>query len=96
MHIDNTYLTNRTPGQAEQPAATPAPTKGPSAVGPPSQAASTHVPSPELLDLVDRVKQTPEVRAEVLQRVRQRLASGQYLTRKAALQTAEAIQTAQE
>jgi hypothetical protein len=96
MHMDNTYFRNRTPGQAEQPAATPEATKGPAIVGPPSPATSTHVPSPELLDLVDRVKQTPEVRAEVLQRVRQRLASGHYLTRKAAVQTAEAFQTAQE
>ncbi|HKI37922.1 MAG TPA: hypothetical protein VKA46_39070 [Gemmataceae bacterium] len=92
MHIDNTYLTNRTLGQADQPAAA----KSAAAGGQPPPAASTHVPSPELLDLLDQVRQTPEVRKEVLQRVAQRLANGDYLTHEAAIDTAEAIQKAQE
>jgi hypothetical protein len=54
------------------------------------------VPSAELLDLLERMSQSPEVRADVLPGVVQRLASGFYLTREAALQTAEAIQKAQE
>ncbi len=95
MHIDNTYLTNRTVGQSEQP--TPAPDATKSAAPAAQQpAASTHVPSQELLELLDQVRQTPEVRPEVLQRVAQRLASGYYSTRQAAEQTADAIQKAQD
>jgi hypothetical protein len=49
-----------------------------------------------LLDLLDRVKKTPDVRQDVLARVAQRLSSGYYNTRAAATKTAEAIQNAQE
>ena len=95
MHIDNTYLTNRTLGQTS---GTPYATSGSeatqsSALPPPN---SSHVPSSELLDLLDQVQQTPQVRPQALQRVAQRLASGYYLTRDAAEQTAEAIQLVQE
>lgn len=96
MHIDNTYLTNRTVGQPEQPAATPDATNRPGAAAPPASAASTHVPSPELLEFLARVKVAPEVRQEVIDRVAQRLATGYYLTRDAAETTAEAVQNAQE
>ncbi len=91
MQIDNTYLTNRTLSPTDQPAATTR-----SAAGGTSPGVSTHVPSAELLDLVDQVRQTPEVRKEALQRVVDKLASGAYLTREAALQTAQAIRNAQD
>jgi hypothetical protein len=95
MHIDNTYLTNRSLSPTEQPAAAPDAAKAAAAGTTPSDV-SAHVPSPELLDLLDQVRQTPEVRKEALQRVADKLASGAYLTRQAALQTAEAIRQAQE
>jgi hypothetical protein len=95
VHIDYTYLTNRTSGQSERPSTAPDAAKV-AAGAPRSPAISTHVPSAELLALLERVSQSPEVRADVLQGVVRRLASGFYLTREAALQTAEAIQKAQE
>jgi hypothetical protein len=94
MHIDNRYLTNRSVGQPDQSAATPDAATRPSAPLPP--AASAHVPSPELLDLIERVQRAPQVRQGVLARVAQRLASGYYKTRAAATKTAEALQNAQE
>jgi hypothetical protein len=93
MHIDNTYLTNRTLGSAEQPAVTPDAAKS-AAAGATPPGVSAHVPSAELLDLLDQVRQTPEVRKEALQRVADKLASGAYLTREAALQTAQALRNA--
>jgi hypothetical protein len=95
MHIDNTYLTNRTVGQPEQPTPAPDATTRAAANGPPPEV-SSHVPSPELLDLLGRVRQEPEVRPDVLARVAQRLSSGYYLSRQAATDTAEAIQNARE
>jgi hypothetical protein len=96
MHIDNTYLTNRTVGQPDQPAApTDATTRSPAGT-PLSPAASAHVPSPELLDLLVRVQRAPQVRSDVLARVTQRLANGYYKTRAAATKTADALQDAQD
>jgi len=96
MHIDNTYLTNRTLSQPEQPAAASDATSRAAAGAQPPPAASAHVPSAELLDLLDRVRMAPQVRQDVLARVAQRLAGGYYNTRDAATKTAEAIQKAQE
>lgn len=94
MHIDNTYLTNRTLGQTS---GTPSPAPSTeSASSSEATAVSSHVPSAELLDLLDQVQQTPQVRQAVVQRAAARLASGYYLTRDAAEQTAEAIQQAQD
>ncbi len=91
MHIDNTYLTNRTVGQPEEASpAADASRKSP-APGLPGADASAHVRSSELLELLARVRQAPEVRPEVLRRAAQRLASGYYNTRQAAEQTAEAF-----
>jgi hypothetical protein len=92
MHIDNTYLTNRSLGPTEQPAAAPDAAKAAAGAAPAD--VSAHVPSPELLDLLDQLRQTPEVRKEAMQRVAEKLASGAYLTRQAALQTAAAIRQA--
>ena len=95
MHIDKSYLTNRTVGQPEEATApADAPRRGAVPVPPPE--ASLHVPSAELVALVARVVQEPEVRPEVLQRVAQRLASGYYLTRDAAERTAEAFLDSEE
>jgi hypothetical protein len=95
MYIDNTYLTNRTIGQPEPSAPTPDASSRLAATGSPP-ADSSHVPSVELQLLVAQVQQAPDVRPDVLARVAQRLASGYYLSRDAAEQTAEAIQNAQE
>lgn len=92
MHIDNSsYLTNRPLGQSEEASATPDTTKRPAATGPTPHAVSSHVRSPELLEMLARVNHAPEVRPEVLQRAAQRLASGYYLSRQAAEETASAI-----
>ena len=82
MHLDTTYLTNRTLCQ----------TSG----SEPSAVSSSHVPSAEFLDLLDQVQQTPEVRQTALHCAAARLASGYYLTRGAAEQTAKAIQQARD
>ncbi len=95
MHIDNTYLTNRTLGQADPSTQAAAAGKG-AASGPAPSADSSHVPSAELLALLALVRQATEVRPDVLQRVAERLANGYYLTRDAAARTAAAIQQAQE
>jgi len=93
MQIDNTYLTNRTIGQPDPSVAASA---GRPPIAAPPAAASSHVPSPELLDLLARVRQAPSVREAVLAQVAQRLQSGYYLNRAAAEQAADAIQKAQE
>jgi len=57
---------------------------------------SRHIPSPELLHLLDQVRKQPAVRSEILQRIAKRLAEGHYLTWTAAEETAEAILRAYE
>lgn len=47
--------------------------------------------SSETAALVSGLSEIPEVRPELIEEVRQRLARGEYLTRDAAEQTAEAI-----
>ena len=89
MQIDNTYLTNRRVGRPDEAAAGGEPIRRGEPQALPD--ASVHVPSPELLELMARVEQAPEVRPEVLERVAQRLASGFYLTREAAEQTADIL-----
>ncbi len=96
MHIDNTYLTNRPVAQPEETTGTADASRRTSAPSQPPSDASSHVRSAELLQLLAQVKQPPEVRPDVLARVAERLASGHYLTRDAAEQTAGAIQGAQE
>ncbi len=93
MQIDNTYLTNRTVGQPDPSQAASAGRPG---VAGPTAAASSHIPSPELLDLLAQVRESPSVREEVVNQVAQRLQSGYYISRAAAEQTADAIQNAQE
>ena len=61
---------------------------GPTKSLPESQA---YVPASELQTVLARVQQEPEVRTEVLRRVSQRLAKGEYLTSEAAEQTAERL-----
>jgi hypothetical protein len=52
---------------------------------------SQHLPSPELQQLTAAVRNLPEVREDVVQRVAGQLAAGQYLTPEAAEQTAQAM-----
>jgi hypothetical protein len=82
MHLDTTYLTKRTLGQTSDSET--------------SAASSSQVPSAEFLNLLDQVQQMPEVRQAALQRATARLATGYYLTRAAAEQTADAIQQTQD
>jgi hypothetical protein len=92
MHIDNhSYLTNRPLGQSEEASGTTDTAKRTGSAGAAPRAVSSHVRSPELLEMLARVKHAPEVRPEVLQRAAQRLASGYYLSRQAAEETASAI-----
>jgi hypothetical protein len=95
MHIDNTYLTNRTLSQTST-TEPPVPSNDTTPSGLPAPVSSSHVPSPELLDLLDQVRQVPEVRREAVMRAVQRVASGYYLNRAAAEQAAESIQNAQD
>jgi hypothetical protein len=93
MHLDNTYLTNRTVGRSEQPTPTAGAASRAAARGA-AAADSAHVASAELQALLARVRQAPDVRPEVVARVAQRLASGYYLSRDAAAQTADALRGA--
>lgn len=54
-------------------------------------AGASHTNSAELGALLDRARQTPEVRQERIHQVRERLASGEYMTSEAAEATAAAI-----
>ena len=53
------------------------------------QAASQHVPSPELLHYLGQLQDTPEVRSEEIARVASRLHQGHYATAQAALEMLE-------
>lgn len=53
--------------------------------------ASTYTSAPELVQLLELVHQTPDVRQELLRRVAERVANGDYLTSQAAQETAEAM-----
>ncbi|MCA9188459.1 MAG: flagellar biosynthesis anti-sigma factor FlgM [Planctomycetales bacterium] len=54
-------------------------------------AGASHTNSAELGALLDRARQTPEVRQERIHQVRERLASGEYMTSEAVEATAAAI-----
>ncbi len=56
-----------------------------------SEAGDAHVRSPELLRLSEELHRIPEVREEVVARVAEKLAQGDYDTRDAAIKTAESI-----
>ncbi len=56
-----------------------------------AETADSHVRSPELLRLSEELKLIPEVREEVVARVSEKLANGDYDTRDAAVRTAETI-----
>lgn len=52
----------------------------------------THVQmSPETLELLDKVREIPEVRYELLQEISARIDNGELLSPQAAVETAEAI-----
>lgn len=53
--------------------------------------ASSHVRSAELQKLADELRRTPEVRTEAVERARERLESGYYLSQDAAQKTAEVM-----
>lgn len=59
-------------------------------------AASSHVPSEELSRLLGLLHREVEVREDRVQLVQMRLGGGYYLTPEAAVQTADAIQDAEE
>ncbi|MDA1012925.1 MAG: hypothetical protein O3A00_00560 [Planctomycetota bacterium] len=47
--------------------------------------------SPETMELLDKVREIPEIRYELLQEISARLENGEFLTPKAAVETAQAI-----
>jgi hypothetical protein len=53
--------------------------------------ARSHTPSDELVQVLNRLRELPEVRLEKLEEVAQRLASGYYQTAEANQRTAEAV-----
>lgn len=67
-------------------------TSGPGA----TEQASSHVPSPELANLLGQLREQPDVRQDVLMQTAQRLANGYYDTSAAAQQTAAAMLQAPE
>jgi hypothetical protein len=89
MHIDNTYLTNRTIVQTEDLAPATDTSRRPPTVAPDDS--SSHIPSAELLGLVARVKQDAEIRPDVIARVTSRLSGGYYQSPEAVAKTVEAI-----
>ncbi len=52
---------------------------------------ATHTAAPEVIQLLDRLRDLPEVREEVITEVTERLLKGVYLTRVAAEEAANAI-----
>jgi DNA-directed RNA polymerase sigma subunit (sigma70/sigma32) len=98
MRIDNTYLKNlEVPSQTTASgSARPVEARSSGETANSLQAASQHVPSPELLRYLDQLRDTPEVRPQELARVAARLQQGHYSTAEAAQQTAEAILKAAE
>ena len=91
MRIDNSYLAGPKVYQTEGKPAPGVTTRQAEAKGNTSGGASSHTPSPELVQLVNLVGKVPEVREEAVQRAAGRAASGYYLTPEAAAQTADAI-----
>ena len=98
MRIDNTYLKNlEVPSNATASGtARSAETRQNGETTNSLQAASQHVPSPELLHYLGQLQDTPEVRSEEIARVASRLHQGHYATAQAAQHTAEAILKAAE
>ncbi len=92
MRVNDVYLTNVKLEQPERTRGAGSPGATAAAAGE-AQAteASTHTPSPELLQLLAQVRQQPAVRQDRLEAVARRLAAGDYNTREAARQTAEAM-----
>lgn len=94
MRINNIYLTNLPVDHAEgKEADAPERPEGAPAVTP---GVSAHVPSAELTGLLEQVRNTPEVRQELLAEIARRMADGYYLTSEAAERAADAILNAPE
>ena len=90
MRINNYYLSFpgvTLPVKGQPPEATS--TAGVSA--PSVEQVSSHTLSPELLHVIGLARQQPEVRPEVVQQVRERMAQGVYATSTSAESTAQAI-----
>lgn len=96
MRINNTYLSGLTVSWVEGPPLQP---RGPRRTGKPGDAAQelgAHLPSPELVHWTTLAAGEPEIRAELLKTVVERLAQRFYLTPASAEQTAEAMIQAEE
>lgn len=81
------------PGQvpARQVQVPPGNSREPASAKAGQQGASSHIRSAELQKLADELQRTPEVRAELVSRTRERLESGYYSSPDAAQKTAEAM-----
>jgi hypothetical protein len=77
------------PTDVTRPAPQPTPAASGSAATDPGSA--SYVPSSELSELLSRLREFPEIRPEMVDAARARLAEGHYLSRSAAVQTAAAI-----
>ena len=92
MQINNYYLSPLGIGQTEgQPVV-----DSPGNSGGPDLQSQAHSLSPELTRLIQLVGQEPEVRADVVKTVQDRLAQGIYLLPASAQQTAQAILQAKD
>jgi hypothetical protein len=89
MRINNIFLSNLPIGQAENRETESAPRAEESTAA--KTGLSAHVPSAELTNLLEQVRNTPEMRRELLAEIGRRLAEGYYLTSEAAERAAEAI-----
>ncbi len=95
MLVNNVYLSKIEVGQPETAlaAAEADRTERPRAT---TTTASSHVPSEELGRLLGLLHREVEVREDRIQFVQMRLGGGYYLTPEAAVETADAIQNAEE
>lgn len=91
MRIENHHLANaRVDGRQGTPPLH-APTSGVSSFVETAPDVSSHTRAPELVPLVTQVRALGDVRDDRVREVAQRLASGAYFTRAAAVQTAEML-----
>lgn len=90
MRIQNTFIGQNVDqsGDVQTPRV---PIQQREATVPVPEQASEHVPAPEVQSLSSQAQQIPEVREDRVTDIGQRLAGGEYLTRDAAVRTADAL-----
>ncbi len=91
MRIDNSYLSGLSVGETRANAESGEAVQKADLKANQSVQATTHVPSPELANLVQLVQTSPDVRADAVTRASLLLQSGYYTSSEAAGRTAQAI-----